>query len=335
MNISINNQLKSFLKFEELDISALSVGLMTNLSPEEEMEKINLYSEAFELGINSFDTAPNYQDGYSDIFLGKLSKSLGREKLFISSKVFFPNAYSKEQSLSPKHISQSLEGTLKAINTDYVDCLFLHRFDPLTPINETLLALEKLYEAGKFKSWGISAFTLEEILDFYHLSSKFKLPYPKFGQFAYNLFNRSIEKEYNSVFENKDIKIFSYYPLAQGVLTGKYSNGVGSGRNEDPVFKNHMWDLTPEKIQKVKELKDYCGENQIDMISLCYLWCMNNQNVVSLLTNFRNKDQLYHNITCFKLGFNSEIKTTLDAIFKNKPINQYTGQSYGIRERTL
>lgn len=327
--------MRSFLTINDLNLSALSVGLMTNISPAEESQKLKLFSEAFELGINSFDTAPNYQDGYSDIFLGKLVRELGRENLFISSKIYFPNNYSNEKSLSNSHLVKTLDGSLKSMETDYLDCFLLHRFDNTTPIEETLGSLSKSYKAGKFKSWGISAFSLEEVLDYYYLSEKFDLPRPRFAQYAYNLFNRSIEKEFDAVFLKKSINVFAYYPLAQGVLTGKYLKETKSSRGNDEFFKKFMWDLTPDKIEKVKLLNEYCLEKQLDMIEVAYLWCLRNENVVSLITNFRNSKQLNHNINCLKSAFNSEIKTTLEGIFSNKPINQYTGQQYEISERTL
>ena len=159
---------------------------MANISRDSESEKLDLFTEAYSLGVNSFDTAPNYQNGYSDEFLGKLIKEIGRNKSFVTSKVYFTNPYSKlTNSLSREHIINTVEGSLKSINTDYIDCLILHRFDTHTRIEETLATLFNLINEGKIKSWGISAFTLERVLDYYYVAKEM-------DEYAYDLFNRSI-----------------------------------------------------------------------------------------------------------------------------------------------
>ena len=161
------------------------------------------------------------------------------------------------------------------------------------------------------------------------------VPTPIIGQYVYNLFNRSIEAGLCTVANNKGLKLFTYYPLAQGVLTGKYVKKINDSRINDSVFKHCMWDLTKEKILLSAEFKSYCDKNNIDNIGLSYLWCLRNLSVGSIITNVRNKEQLYHNINCLKSDFNSEIRSNLDKIFKNKPINQYTGIQHEIDERKL
>lgn len=309
---------------------------MTNLNPLDEKEKLNLYANAYESGINSFDSAPNYLDGYADIFLGKLIKQIGRKNLFITNKVFFSNPYSPfSNCLSYNHINITVNGILKAMNTDYIDCLILHRFDFKNPIDETLKALYVLFKQGKIKSWGISAFSVQQVLDFFYLSKNIGLPSPLIGQYAYNLYNRNIEKELNNVFSNKKINFFSYYPLAQGVLTGKYSNKTSKSRANNKNFKKLMWDLSNEKILKAKLLKDFCSKEKLDIVSVSLLWCLRNNNVASLITNIKNQKQLRNNINSIESSFNSEIITTLEKIFDNNPINQYTLKSYEISTRKL
>lgn len=328
--------MRSYFELDEKKVSALTLGLMTNLSKVDERKKLQLYKSAFNQGINSFDSAANYQDGYSDIFLGKLIKEFGRENLFVTNKVYFENGYSCfKAGLSKKHIIQTVDGSLKAMKTSYIDCLILHRFDVDTPIEESLGAIELLYREGKIRSWGVSAFSIEQLLDYYHCSQKFRICGLKIVQYAYNLFNRSIEKELNSILCNKEIVVFAYYPLAQGVLTGKYSKGIKEGRARDAFFKKYMWDLTDEKIKLVHNLYRFCSLEKIDLVGLAYSWCLMNRNVVSLITNVRNKQQLSQNITYYNSLCNSEIRITLDFLFNNKPINQYTGQYYEINQRKL
>lgn len=326
----------SFFKFKGKDISALTLGLMTNIGVNHESEKLKLYTQAYDFGINSFDSAPNYQNGYSDVFLGKLVKEIGRENVFISNKVFFANPYSDfSNTLKSSHIISTVEGSLTSIGTDCLDCLILHRFDFSTPIIESLEAIELLLNQGKIKSWGVSAFSIEQLLDYVHASKQLGINPPIIGQYAYNFFNRSIEKDLNSVALNKGMNLFTYYPLAQGILTAKYSGPTNKSRVDDPEFRNKMWDLTDEKIKKSKLLYDFCKKESLDIVSVSYLWCLRNSNVVSLITNVRDIKQLHNNIKFAESSLSIEILTKLDFIFNNCPINQYTNIKYEITKRKL
>ena len=326
----------SFFKFKAKDISALTLGLMTNIGVNHESEKLKLYTQAYDFGINSFDSAPNYQNGYSDVFLGKLVKEIGRENVFISNKVFFANPYSDfSNTLKSSHIISTVEGSLTSIGTDCLDCLILHRFDFSTPIIESLEAIELLLNQGKIKSWGVSAFSIEQLLDYVHASKQLGINPPIIGQYAYNFFNRSIEKDLNSVALNKGMNLFTYYPLAQGILTAKYSGPTNKSRVDDPEFRNKMWDLTDEKIKKSKLLYDFCKKESLDIVSVSYLWCLRNSNVVSLITNVRDIKQLHNNIKFAESSLSIEILTKLDFIFNNCPINQYTNIKYEITKRKL
>lgn len=328
--------MKYLYKFNGKKISVLSLGLMNNIQPENEKDQLKLYVKAFENGINSLDTAPNYQNGYSDIFLGKLLKILPRDELFLSSKVFFKNNYSKiDQSLHPTHIKDSVLGTLKNLNTSYIDTLILHRFDSKTPIEKTLNCINELLKEGLIKSWGISAFTIEQILDFYYQAKIMDIPLPLFGQYAYNLFNKDIEKELHDVFKNKAIKIFSYYPLAQGVLTGKYTNSLKGVRAVDKIYKKSMWDLNKQKIDIANKYVEYCKKNEINPIAFAYLWCLRNENVCSVITNIRNEKQLFQNIDGIDRNYNFKEFGNIEEIFENKPIKQYFNTVYEIDQRSL
>ena len=131
------------------------------------------------------------------------------------------------------------------------------------------------------------------------------------------------------------INLFTYYPLAQGVLTGKYSGKTYKSRANDLEFRNTMWDLTDDKIKKAKLLYDFCEKENLDVVSVSYLWCLRNSNVVSLITNVRDLKQLYQNIKFAKSSLDIEICANLDRIFNNCPINQYTNIKYEITERKL
>tara|TARA_B100000674_G_C37979668_1_gene981339 strand:+ start:10335 stop:11087 length:753 start_codon:yes stop_codon:yes gene_type:complete len=250
--------------------------------------------------------------------------------------VFFANPYSdSSNTLKSAHIINTVEGSLTNIGTDYLDCLILHRFDFSTPIIESLGAIEILLKQGKIKSWGVSAFSVEQLLEYIHLSKQLGVTSPIIGQYPYNFYNRNIEKELNSVVLNKGINLFTYYPLAQGVLTGKYSGPTNKSRVDDPEFRDKMWDLTYEKIKKSKLLLDFCKKENLDIVSVSYLWCLRNSNVVSLITNVRDVKQLHHNIKFVESSLSIEVLTKLDSIFNNCPVNQYTNVKYEITKRKL
>ena len=266
--------MRSYLKSGELHVSFLSLGTMTNLPNQDWEEKLKLYEIANEFGINSFNTAPRYLNGVSEQFLGKLLGRIQREKAFVSSKVFYNHKESGSYTgLSKEHILKTVDVSLRNLNTEYIDVLYFHRFDKDVNLHESIKTVSELIKEGKIKSWGVCGFNEEQVVDAYHIGNSHGAEL-KYVQYAYNLFNHSIEKGLNEIFLNKNIKVFSYYALSQGILTGKYnSNKFIDSRANDEFFKQYMWDLNEEKIEVCRSYIKLCESYDLSPIAVAYNCC--------------------------------------------------------------
>jgi aryl-alcohol dehydrogenase-like predicted oxidoreductase len=133
----------------------LSLGTITNISESNWLSQIELFQEAFQLGINSFDTAPHYNDNKGELFLGELLQDFPRKEVLVSTKVYYEHDFSfGEKGLSRKHIFNSVNKSLEKIGTDYIDVLYFHRYDSTVKLEESILAVSELIKDGKIKRWG-------------------------------------------------------------------------------------------------------------------------------------------------------------------------------------
>lgn len=290
-----------------------------------------IFDAAYDLGINYFDTADSYNEGASDAVLAEFLKNKPRESLVISSKVFYPTKFGRTSGgLSKPHLLESVNLSLKRLNTDYLDILYLHRFDNDISIEETIEALNILLTSGKIKSWGFSAFSTFEVSKIFYGAKAASIPQPIVAQYAYNLFNRTIEMDLAEVFAEWNIKVVGYYGLAQGVLSGKYSNGnmpeISRAKNLEAV--KSMWDFTPEKLHKAHQFADYCKKIRQKPSALALAWCLQNPNVASVLTHVRNQKQLVENVNALSLELNEQMRDEIEKIFLNAPRKPYTNTAY-------
>ena len=314
------------LKGVGIEVSELSLGTM-NL-PEKSI-RLNLFNTAFEKGINSFDTSVNYLDGESEIFLGEFLKGKDRSKLVISSKAFFPFLNSTMRGLSRENIINSIDLSLKRLNSDYLDLFYCHRYDASTNVAESIFAIKELIKNGKILNWGICAFTPFQVCEMYYTAIQLDCPPPTVAQYPYNLFNRTIEMDLNEVVNNLNINLFTYYPLAQGVLTGKYIESTPEfSRASNGLNKSTMWDLKPENIEKVKLFISLAKDWEVLPSALALKWCLNNQNVKSVLSNVSSTRQLDDNLSYFNFKITDEQIVILNKLFNNTPVNIYTGVKY-------
>ena len=190
-------------------------------------ETTRIVLEAFEAGVNFFDTADVYAGGEAERVLGKALEEIPRPDLVVASKCFFPMSKGpNDQGLSRKHIVESCEASLRRLGLDYLDLYQCHRFDPETEVEETLRALDQLQRSGKILYYGVSEWTAVQISDACHLSRAMGFEGPVSNQPVYNLLQRKIEPQILPVCQREGIGNIVFSPLAQGVLTGKYSGGA-------------------------------------------------------------------------------------------------------------
>lgn len=274
-----------------LFISSISLGLMyVNDAKNTEF----MYHKAIDFGINYIDTASNYENGESEKLLGKIIKNYDRSKIILGTKVFFKTGNSNlEQGLGKKHILSTIKNSLKNIGTDYIDIFYLHRYDEKTPIEETLYTIKHLLDTCQILYWGISSFSVVKMMKTIYTAKIMGLPMPIVGQYPYNIFNQSIDQEFKEAINELRLPLLTYYPLSQGILSGKYSELIPvESRATYENKKAMMWDFTEEKIAKVDQFVEIALSLDLKPTNLAYLWCLQNPNVISCITSISNDKQL-------------------------------------------
>lgn len=307
-------------------VSALGMGTLYLTKNQE-----YLFSRSFEQGINHFDTADSYNEGASDYVLRMFLKGKPREKILISSKVYYPTNYGGTSfGLNREHILKSVDQSLKRLDTDYLDILYLHRYDNNVPFEETIEALDVLINQGKIKYWGTSAFSTFQLCEAYYKAHCVGFVAPIAMQHAYNLFNRTIELELKDALDRLNVSIVGYYGLAQGVLTGKYVNleTLDDTRAACSEARKKMWDFTSEKIDKSRKFALFCNSRNLSPSAVALGWCLQNSNIASVLTHVNSISQLLNNLESIDIIFTPEDMALLENIFNNKPINLYTKVRY-------
>ncbi|MBN1231112.1 MAG: aldo/keto reductase [Anaerolineales bacterium] len=258
-----------------------------------------LLKAAYERGINFFDNADIYAQGKAEEVMGKSIKGIPRNELVISSKVFWPTMQGPNgRGLSRKHITESIHASLKRLDTDYVDLYFCHRYDPDSPIEEVVDTMNILIQQGKILYWGTSEWRASQIAMAYGYAKQNNLIAPVVEQPQYHLFHRRrVEAELSSITEALGIGLVTWSPLAGGLLTGKYNNGIPEGSRASLQDMSWMKDhITKEKVEKVVELEKVAKEMGATMAQLAIAWLLRRKDVTSVITGATKLSQLEDNI---------------------------------------
>jgi voltage-dependent potassium channel beta subunit len=260
-------------------------------------------ARAYELGINFFDTANVYARGASETVVGKALKPFPRDTYVVATKVFFPMSdgpMPNNKGLSRKHIMEQCEASLKRLGLDYIDLYQCHRYDPETPLEETLRALDDLVSQGKVLYTGFSQWSAEQIEDAVKFQTAHNLDRFVSSQPHYNMLGRSVETSVIPVCEREGIGQIVYSPLAQGLLTGKYKPGQpipADSRAADPkqnMFLNggKLDEATLLKVQKLVPIAEAAG---LTMPQMALAWCLRQQNVSSVIIGASRPSQVEDN----------------------------------------
>ncbi len=255
---------------------------------------------AYDLGINFFDTANVYARGKSEEVVGRVLAQYPRESYFLATKVFFPMGDGpNDRGLSRKHIFEQCHLSLKRLGTDYIDLYQCHRYDPTTPLEETLTALDDLARQGKILYAGVSEWSAGQIAHAVDYVRGAGLHPIVSNQPYYNLLGRDIEKEVIPLCEREGIGQVVFSPLAQGVLTGKYKPGQeppADSRAADPAqnmfFGNR---LASDELAKVQNLVPIAQEAGLSMAQLALAWCLRQRNVSSVIIGASRPQQVEDN----------------------------------------
>ena len=313
-----------------LRVSELSYGSWVTFSFQLDKAKAKkTMKHAYDAGINFFDNAEVYAAGESEKIMGDALKELdlGRDTYIVSSKVFFGGQAVTQRGLNTKHIRDGCDAALKRLKLDYLDLFFCHRPDFHTPVEETVRAMDVLIKQGKILYWGTSEWPADRIREAYLVAYKYGLTPPSMEQPQYNMFHRSkLEKEYLGLFDSEGMGTTIWSPLASGILTGKYNNGIPTGsRMSLPDYKFLRDNLESKEgannIKKVARLSKISDKLGISMAQLSIAWCLKNNNVSTVILGATNTKQLDENLSSIdhKELLDAEIMNEIDEILENKP----------------
>ncbi|HHI79792.1 MAG TPA: aldo/keto reductase [Planctomycetes bacterium] len=256
--------------------------------------------KAWDLGINFFDTADVYARGDGERALGNALQGFDRKDYVLASKCFFPMSDNpNDRGLSRKHIMESIDQSLRRLQTDYLDLYQCHRFDPETPVLETARAMDDLCKQGKILYWGVSCWTGRQIQELSQLCREHNLTPPISNQPPYSMFNPGIEEEVIPASEKNGLGQVVFSPLAQGVLTGKYQvdqEPPEGSRAKDPERNQFMLKyMGREHLQAAYELAEIARDLEIPPASLALAWCLRKKNVASVIVGATRPEQLVEN----------------------------------------
>ena len=283
-------------------------------------------SKAYDLGVNFFDNAEAYARGNAEIVMGNVIKKMGwkRTDIVVSSKVFHGGEGPNDRGLSRKHVYEACRGSLKRLQLDYLDLFFCHRPDPETPIEETVRAMDDLVHQGLILYWGTSEWAAADIMHAYAIAKELGMAPPQMEQPEYNMLHRErVEKEYIPLYRGIGLGTTTWSPLASGLLSGKYNDGIPPGSRGS--IQNYGWMrdeiLTPDKIAKVKALEPIAKELGCTMAQLALAWARRNQNVSSVITGATRPEQVEENVKSleFVSALTGDVMGRIDSILNNKP----------------
>jgi len=261
-------------------------------------------SAAKDAGVNFFDNAEAYSAGKSERVMGAAIKELGwsRYEYVISTKLYWGiyDAPNMRYTLNRKYLTQAIEGSLERLGLDFVDLVYCHRADPETPLEETVWAMSDMIDRGQALYWGTSEWTADEIRAAWDIADRHHLHKPITEQPEYNILHRRrVEKEYARLYEDIGLGTTIWSPLASGLLTGKYVDGVPAGsRATLPGYEWLAKILTdPENNKKVAALKLIADELGVTLAQFSLAWCAKNPHVSTVITGASSPEQVRENMT--------------------------------------
>lgn len=274
---------------------------------------------AYDLGVNLFDTADVYASGAAEELLGRALRTISRRHVVIATKCFFPMSdHPNDRGLSRKHIVESVEASLRRLDTDYLDLHQCHRADPHTPIAETVRAYEDLIRQGKLLYWGASEWDASQLEDACRAADDTGGYRPISNQPQYSILRRQIEERVVPVCRAAGIGLLAFSPLAQGVLSGKYRGGdrPAESRAADSRVNRFMGRyLEAQTLERVAQLEPLAAELDISMARLALAWCLRESAVSSVIVGATHTAQLEENCRASGRQLPPEVLDRIDEIF--------------------
>ncbi|MDI9486141.1 MAG: aldo/keto reductase family protein [Bacillota bacterium] len=302
-----------------LKVSEISLGSwLTYGKTVEDDTAVKTIRRAYELGINSFDSANVYEQGQGEKVMAKALSVFPRESYVITTKAFWPMGDGpNDRGLSRKHVFEQLHASLKRMELDYVDIFYCHRYDPETPVEETLRTIDDMIRQGKVLYAGVSEWSAAQIEEAIAVADRYLLDRIVVNQPVYNMLNRYIEPEIIPVSEKYGIGQIVFSPLAQGLLTGKYRGGkIPAGtRASNPEINMWIKDLISSGVMaKVDALEDLAGELGIAFAEMALAWILRQPNVASALVGASRPEQIEANVKAVEVELSPEILEKIEEI---------------------
>jgi voltage-dependent potassium channel beta subunit len=315
-----------------LQLSLISFGSWVSFQKQID-DKIadQLMGIAYDNGINFFDNAEAYAGGESEKMMGRVlkKKKWDRSSFAVSSKVFW-GLHGKEnkpnqKGLSRKHVIEACDEALQRLQVDYLDLYFCHRPDKNTPIEETVWAMNTLIQQGKIMYWGTSEWSGVEIMEAHRVAQQYKLIGPTMEQPQYNLWERNkVEKEFLQIYDFVGLGTTIWSPLASGLLSGKYNDGIPKGSRlalpEMSWLKDRL--ISDDKIKKVKKLSELAEKLGVTTASLSIAWCIKNPHVTTAILGATKKQQLLDNLKAIEVmaKLTPDVLEKIEKIMQTKPV---------------
>lgn len=316
-----------------LKLSALSFGSWVTFGRQLDVKRAeDCMIAAYDAGVNFFDNAEAYARGESEILMGKVLKKAGwsRDSYVVSSKVFWgavPDPKPTQMGLSRKHVIEACHQALRRLQLDYLDLYFCHRPDRETPIEETVRAMHDLVIQGKVLYWGTSEWSAQQIMEAYSIARQYGLTPPTMEQPQYHMFHRErVEVEYDRLYREIGLGTTIWSPLASGLLTGKYNNGIPEDSRAN--IKGFEWlkdrfqsEEYQRHIEKIRELAVIAEELDTNMPRLALAWCLKNPNVSTVITGASRIEQVEDNLQALLLvdELTEDVLDRIEDILENKP----------------
>jgi len=303
-----------------LKVSAVSLGAWTTYGGSMQDKRLvaDIVRTAHAAGVNFFDNADAYARGAGETIMGEVFEDLAipRHHLVLSTKVFWPMSdVVTDRGLSRKHVLESIDLSLERMRTDYVDLYFAHRHDPETPMEEIVEAFSDVVRSGRALYWGTSEWSAAQIAEAHTLAKANGLAAPVTEQPQYSLLYRErVEGEILPVTEPKGIGLVVFSPLAMGVLTGKYDEGMppGSRLTENEGFRGRL--LTEANVAKVRALAPIAGDLGITRAQLALAWVLRQRGVASVITGATRVEQIQETVQAGDVALDDATLARIEAV---------------------
>jgi voltage-dependent potassium channel beta subunit len=316
---------KSGLQVSEFSLGSwVTFGKQVDLAAAKEMMAL-----AYDAGINFFDNAEGYEAGNSEIVMGRALRELGwtRDSYIVSSKVFWGGAKPTQRGLSRKHVIEACHAALGRLQVDHLDLYFCHRPDIDTPIEETVRAMHDLVQQGKVLYWGTSEWSAQQITEAHRVAREWCLTPPTMEQPQYNIFERAkVEGDYAPLYDGVGLGTTIWSPLASGLLTGKYIDGMPA--DSRPMLPGYEWlreifesAQGRDRIAKVRQLATVAEAAGLPLHHMALLWCLENPRVSTVILGASRREQLIDNLAALdsRQKMTAEVMARIEEVVGNRP----------------